>query len=417
MKKMIRCWVLLLIVIPARAQQRLGLDSIFSLIASGQPSLRSYDAQVRSLDAAAAGARSWDAPLLSTGLWMTPYNPGLWKKQSDGSPGMGQYMLSAQQMFPNKKRQAAEEQYMLGMSAVEKEKKNALLNELYAAARQNYYEWIIIEKKLAVLEQDQRLLDFMQKNAELRYKNNVGKLNAYYKVKASIGLVEQQRIVLENELQQKRIMLNTLMSRDKGVAFEIDTNYQIRQYNTASFDSSTLAAARSDIRAVDNDIRLAGLQQEAEKAKLKPEFGVRYDHMFGFGGFPMQYSLMGMVRLPMAAWSSRASKANVQSLRWKTEALGLQRQAMINEAVGKSWGLQNEIVSKQKQLRLFEDNIIPALRKNFQAMQLAYEQNTEELFTLYDAWETLNMTQLSYWDQLQQLLLLQVELEKTLEIK
>ena len=38
-------------------------------------------------------------------------------------------------------------------------------------------------------------------------------------------------------------------------------------------------------------------------------------------------------------------------------------------------------------------------------------------FTFYDAWETLNMTQLEYLDQLQQLLLMQVELERILEIK
>ena len=72
---------------------------------------------------------------------------------------------------------------------------------------------------------------------------------------------------------------------------------------------------------------------------------------------------------------------------------------------------------KKNKSELFEDNILPALRKNFQTMQLAYEQNTEELFTLYDAWETLNMTQLEYLDQLQQLLLMQVEMERIMEIK
>ena len=50
-------------------------------------------------------------------------------------------------------------------------------------------------------------------------------------------------------------------------------------------------------------------------------------------------------------------------------------------------------------------------------MQLAYEQNTEELFTLFDAWETLNMTQLEYLQQLQELLMMQVKLERILEIK
>jgi outer membrane protein TolC len=409
--------VLLLTACAAGAQEKLGLDSILSRITANNPSLKTYDAQVRSLDEAAKGARSWDAPLLSTGLWMAPYNPNGWKKQSDGSTGMGQYMVSAQQMFPNKKRQEAEEKYMLGMSAVEKEKKKATANDLVAAAKQNYYQWVVIKKKLAILDQGSRLLDFMLKNAELRYKNNIGKVGAYYKVKASLGNIENMRLMLDNELLQKRVLLNTLMNRDKATVFDIDTAYAIKDYTALAADSASLVSARSDIRAVENDIRLTVLQQEAEKTKLKPEFGIRYDHMFGFGGFPLQYSLMGMVRLPMTKWSSKATKASMESLKWKAEGLERQRETMINEATGRLYGMQQEIASKQKQVKLFEDNIIPALRKNFQTMQLAYEQNTEELFTLYDAWETLNMTQLEYINQWQQWLLMQVELERILEIK
>jgi len=410
-------FVILFISTSASSQQVLELDSIFAFITSNYPSLKSYDAQIRSLDEAAKGARSWDAPLISTGLWMAPYDASLWKRQSNGSTGMGQYMISAQQMFPNRKKQDADEKYMQGMSSVEKEKKNASVNELYAAAKQNYYQWIILKKKVAVLYQDSMLLDFMIKNAELRYKNNLGKISAYYKVKASLGNIEIIRIKIDNEIVQKRIVLNTLMNRDKATLFDIDTAYTIRSFANTAMDSTSISHSRSDIRAVENDIQLIALQQDAERGKLKPEFGVRYDNMFGFGGLPMQYSLMGMVRLPMAKWSSKASKANVESLRWKTESLSQQKQTMINDATGTSFGLQRDIASKQKQLKLFKENIIPALYKNFQTMQLGYEQNTEELFTLYDAWESLNLTQLEYLDQLQDLLLMQVELERILEIK
>jgi outer membrane protein TolC len=410
-------FVILFISTSASSQQVLELDSIFAFITSNYPSLKSYDAQIRSLDEAAKGARSWDAPLISTGLWMAPYDASLWKRQSNGSTGMGQYMISAQQMFPNRKKQDADEKYMQGMSSVEKEKKNASVNELYAAAKQNYYQWIILKKKVAVLYQDSMLLDFMIKNAELRYKNNLGKISAYYKVKASLGNIEIIRIKIDNEIVQKRIVLNTLMNRDKATLFDIDTAYTIRSFANTAMDSTSISHSRSDIRAVENDIQLIALQQDAERGKLKPEFGVRYDNMFGFGGLPMQYSLMGMVRLPMAKWSSKASKANVESLRWKAESLSQQKQTMINDATGTSLGLQRDIASKQKQLKLFKENIIPALYKNFQTMQLGYEQNTEELFTLYDAWESLNLTQLEYLDQLQDLLLMQVELERILEIK
>jgi hypothetical protein len=124
-----------------------------------------------------------------------------------------------------------------------------------------------------------------------------------------------------------------------------------------------------------------------------------------------------MVKLPMAKWSSRTAKASVESLKWKVESLNQQKQSIVNEASGMAYEMQNEIEAKKKQIKLFEENIIPALRRNFQTMQLAYEQNTEELFTLYDAWETLNMTQLEYLDQLKQLLLMQVEIERVLETK
>ena len=416
-RKLIILSSLFLLAICTHAQEKLSLDTIFSAIKNNHPGLKSFDAQIRSLDEAARGARNWESPELGTGLWMTPYNPDLWKKQNNGSTGMGQYMISAQQMFPNRKKLDAEQGYMQAMSSVEKEKKNASLNELYATAKQNYYQLIIIKKKLAVLDQDEKLLDFMIKNAELRYKNNMGKISSYYKAKASLGNIENMRIILENEMVQKRIALNTLMNRDKLLSFDVDTSYTIKDYSTAEFDSTSFINTRSDIKAVDKDIQVTFLQQQVERTRLKPEFGLRFDHMFGFGGLPMQYSVMGMVKMPMAKWSSRSAKANVESLKWKVESLNQQKQTIINEAAGMGQGMRNEIESKMKQVKLFEENIIPALRRNFQTMQLGYEQNTEELFELYDAWETLNMTQLQWLDQLQQLLLMQVEIERILEIK
>ncbi len=111
------------------------------------------------------------------------------------------------------------------------------------------------------------------------------------------------------------------------------------------------------------------------------------------------------------------NKANIESLKWQSVALQDQKNMMVNEYTGMAESMRDEMTSKQKQLQLFQYDIIPALKKNYQSMQLGYEQNTEDLFMLYDAWNTLNETQMEYFDQLQQLLALQVELERILEIK
>jgi hypothetical protein len=153
-----------------------------------------------------------------------------------------------------------------------------------------------------------------------------------------------------------------------------------------------------------------------ERAKLKPEFGIRYDHMIAWAKQPWQFSLMGMVKIPFGR-STLMNNANIESLKWKTESLNQQKQMIINEVSGMAYAMRNEIETKQKQIKLYENNIIPALRNNYMTMQLGYEQNTEELFMLFDAWETLNMTQLDYLDQLQQLLIMQSDLERILEVK
>jgi outer membrane protein TolC len=183
--------------------QTLKLDAIIDSITVSHPVVKMYDNEIRSMDEAAKGARSWMPPEFTTGLWMTPYNPSLWKKGDMGETGMGQYMLGGQQMFPVKKKQDADAAYMEAMSSVEKAKKNATINELINDAKQSYFEWIILKKKLSILERNEKLLDFMIKNAEIRYKNGLEKISAYYKAKAALGNLQNMRLMFESDIREK----------------------------------------------------------------------------------------------------------------------------------------------------------------------------------------------------------------------
>lgn len=405
--------------------QTLGLEQIIDSIQIKHPVVKMYEHEIRSIDEASKGAKSWMAPEFSTGFFMTPYNPNMWKKSETNMPGMppiptngmGQYMIGGQQMLPNKKKQEADQAYMSAMSSVEKEKKNATVNELVQDAKSNYFDWIILQKKLVVLKQNQQLLGFMISNAEIRYKNGLDKISAYYKAKAAIGNLKNMQLMYESEIEEKRIRLNSLMGRNPQTFFKIDTSYQLANYTTVVFDSSLFFQQRSDLRAIDRNIQLSYLKQEQEKLALKPQFGVRYEHMFGFGGLPMQFTLMGMLKLPLTNWSSKMNKANVESLKWKASALQSQKEMLANEYSGMASGMRNEWLLKQKQMQLYEKEIIPALNNNYKSMQLAYEQNTEELYMLYDAWETLYMTQLQYLDLLSGVFKTQVALERLMEKK
>src|SRR3954466_6402184 len=106
--KRILIMLLVLLLHHLASAQVLQLNDVLDTIQQSYPSLKMYDAEVQSLDAAAKGAKNWMPPQVSTGFWMTPYNTNLWSgEKANGTmpaqSGMGSYMISAEQMFPNKR--------------------------------------------------------------------------------------------------------------------------------------------------------------------------------------------------------------------------------------------------------------------------------------------------------------------------
>ena len=160
--------------------QQMSLPAVMDSIAANHPVVKMYNAEVRSMDAAAKGARSWMPPTVGAGFFMTPYNAKLWQRDGD-MLGMGSVAVSVEQMFPNRKKLNANENLMKAMSAVEKEKLYAALKGNFPNALKVDDSSIVLDKKLKVVKENEKMLDFMIRNAEIRYKNGLSKISAYYK--------------------------------------------------------------------------------------------------------------------------------------------------------------------------------------------------------------------------------------------
>ncbi len=415
--------VLFIIVSVPSSAQVLTYDSIKSAIIQSNPMLEMYANQAKSFDAMATGARAWDAPEIGFGFFMTPYQTSYWKPQTltvDGMntmmPGMGNLMIEAKQMIPNPSRLRANQSYMQAMSSVELETQRAEANALLADAKMNYFDIQIIDKKLQVLTEAEKTLQVMITMREKNIAYNQGSLASIYKAKSQQALLKKDRSMLENERNQKVYMINTLMNRDKNVAFNVDTTITIQQYEKQVVDTSNFISNRSDLLAIDKNIRVTQLKQKAESFKGKPDFGIQYGHMFTFGDDPNMFTLMGMVTVPIAPWSSKMYKSNVTAANYQIRAMQNEKAAIINESTGKLYGLQNQIKSTKYQLELYETILMPAIKKTYDVSMISYAQNTGELFETLDARMNLQMTQMQYYDILLELLTLQAEYEKQLQL-
>ena len=387
----------------AKAQvQRLPLDSVLVRI-TANPSLQAYDAKISAQDVYATGAKSLDAPKISAGQYQTPYQV---------NPNTGSFMIQAEQMFTNPAKLRAKEDYMKGMSKITAEDKNYLKNQMIAQARQYYYQRVVLEKKLTLLQNTQSLLEYMLKDANIRLTYGKEKLPNIYKAKADLYQLDNMREQLNNEVSQKNIMLNTLMNRDKQTAFTVDTNVVLKDYETAVTDTASLANARSDIKGISRSIDLQQLNAKMEYSKRKPDFGIQAGHMFSYGGMANQYILMASVTIPIVPWASKEYKANLKGIRYEVAELQQKKLDMLNQAEGQLAGLRTDMSSKKRQLKNYNQNIIPALQNTYKTSLLAYEQNTGDLPSVLDSIKGLQSARMDALDRLQELLQLQVAYEK-----
>lgn len=407
-RQVLYCCLLSLFIepIPIKAQV-ITLDSVLNLIERNNPMLKMYDEQINAANNYSQMAKSWMPPTFSTGIWEAPYNnftEGMW-------------MITSEQMIPNPAKQKASYSYMLGMVPVEQTGKEAKKNEMFSMAKESYYEWIVLKLKYNALVQTDTLLSNIIKVAQIRYTYSQEKLNNVYKAQADLYELRNMEIMMLSDMKMRNIELNTLMNLDKSFVFEIDTTIEDHNYEIQITDTSVLSTARSDIKQFDAKIELIKLQQQYEKSKRLPDFGISLSHMQSLGEMPNQYSLMGMVTIPIAPWSAIEYKYNVQGLNNTANAINWERQSLINETTGTITYLQTQISFAKQQLINYNVNITPAYYKNYQASLLAYEQNTEDLFVVLDGLKMYRMSKMAELDQLNTLLKLQVFYERELQIR
>jgi hypothetical protein len=79
------------------------------------------------------------------------------------------------------------------------------------------------------------------------------KLPTYYKAKSQYSVLESMVVMLQNEISQKKIALNTLMVETKH-CFEIESDFALKEFNPMKADTGSLSENRSDVKAIEKQL-------------------------------------------------------------------------------------------------------------------------------------------------------------------
>ncbi|WP_026260767.1 TolC family protein [Spirosoma luteum] len=389
----------------------LSLDSILVRIDQDNLMLKPYGSRAAAARAYAEGARSWMAPMVGLGTFMMPY-PGQRVEMQD----RGSIMVAAEQSIPNRAKQRATQRYQQSKAAIEEAERGVTLNQLRGDARQLYYDWLVLEKQRAILREDQRILTLAKKLADIRYPYQQGSLGSVYKAEGRLQELDNMLTMNAATMTLKQIGLNTLMNRPKMEPFRIDTTARPAAPGLTLPTTDELGEVRSDIRRIDRQIGSMQAGIDAQRAQVKPDFQVSFNHMSPLSGMmPQMFTAMGMISIPIVPWAARGYKAEIKGMQYDIEAMRAERVGVLNDAQGMVARMLTDIRSLKTQLSNYETRIIPTLRRNYDTQLISYEQNKGDLPVVIDAWETLNMTQMDYLTRLQDYYRMIVSYEKELE--
>ena len=392
--------------------QVISLDSVLRVIDQRNPMLQEYDNKVKALNIYTEGAKSWMAPMIGAGTFMTPYPNQMLMDERD----KGSVMFSVEQSIPNPVKLNANKNYLASRAAVEEQGRARQFNLLRAEAKTIYYQWLVAEQKMKILKENERIMELMVKISRIRYPYNQGSLGNVYKAEGRLHEVKNMQTMTLGEIEEKQFRLKGLMNLAPEINIQIDTATSITyEPNQLVYDTAALGSQRSDVKQINQTIEVMRLNQIVQQSQSKPEFRVRFDHMQPIGNMPTQFTAMAMVSIPIAPWSSKMYKSEVRGMQYDIEAMKRGREAILIEARGMLAGMAAQLARMQQQLGNYQTKIIPALRKNYETVMLAYEENREQLPIVIDAWEALNMAQMEYVERLGEYYNMIVAYEKELE--
>jgi cobalt-zinc-cadmium efflux system outer membrane protein len=373
-----------------------------------------YDSKIKSIQAQAEGAKSWMPPTASFGLDRFPYDFAMLNSKEDPMNQAG-LMFSVEQMIPNNAKLNAKRNYISSLASVQQNNVGWTKNILRSNAKLLYYQRYVAEKKMKTVEENLRLLNLFIATANERYKYNQSDLSTIYKAQAKITDLKNMKSMLMSQMAESNIGLNILMNRDINTTFSIDTIIGLNNYETLLFvDTSSIK--RSDILSIESSIASMTLNQKYMSSFKKPDFGLKAQHMQMFG-MPNQFSVMGMVTIPIVPWSSKMYKSEVKSMGFEIETMRKEKETMQLMALKMSSEKLIMLRFEKEQLKNYESEIIPSYQKNLETSLLAYKQNTGSFFILLDAWDMTLMKQMEYFNKLNNVLKLQAEYEFETEKK
>jgi cobalt-zinc-cadmium efflux system outer membrane protein len=274
--------------------------------------------------------------------------------------------------------------------------------ELRRMVAETYYQIYFIDKSLAIVDKNIKILDDFVTLAETKYSVGQGAQQDLFKAQVEHSKLLDMRVTLEQQRKSLQASLNALLYRPAETPVGV----------IPDFDIKPLVQSPEELRniAYENRPMLKSLNALIEKGKaghklaekeFYPDFNVAFEYMQrerfeGSSGDDM-YSLGVTFNLPVQRERRHAAVAESNSeITMATEELNVLRNS-INSGIS---DLLAQLERRRKLAEIYRTGIIPQSEQSLESATIGYQVNKVDFLNLLDSRMTLFNYERELYDSL-----------------
>ncbi|MBI5555416.1 MAG: TolC family protein [Elusimicrobia bacterium] len=255
--------------------------------------------------------------------------------------------------------------------------------EIIALVKRAYFELYQNYQLLKIAQENEQLLRQTVSVAQQKYSAGKNNLAEVLKAKVELAKLQNNIISLKNQLAVSRTRLNTLLNRKPEAEIgrpEYTDNNEFR-YTLTELTELALAH-RPELNIARANVKQSAIKLSLAKRDYLPDFMLAYKQRVRSGEF-MGWDSMLNVMVPLWFWQNQNNM--VKSMRAEKEMSEADYQAMARMVVSEIEQMYWKAEAAQRQLKLYETDILPQAEQVWKISQTGYETDKADFLDLLDS--------------------------------
>jgi cobalt-zinc-cadmium efflux system outer membrane protein len=379
---------------PVPAARPLSVDEAVAEALEANPEIQ---ASVRRLSLAqlkTTTARSLDDPMLMVRDWDTPL-------RQPWDVNQAQLMFSVQQTFLSKEKRDARariagDDVEVASSELEslRQEVSADVREACADLKRNADEMRVHDRQAALLK---------EALAAVLAQYTTGKVPEADVLRAQMALtrLSEHLIELEEERDNARARLNTLLGRPPDEAVEIAGEYAIPAELPPIEELERLAIEhRPELAAQRKLLTKSRDQEQLTRLAMKPDFTLGAGYMVMPSGSASRNAYMAELTMNLPWLNRDRHQGEAKQADAATAVTQAELDARASAVFLEVRQAQIETLAAEKRVKVYRDTLLPQAETTFKASTAAYQNNRAEFQTLIDSQNLLLEIQTAYYKAL-----------------